>query len=127
MSNQALIKKMKDMPAHDVDRAQGATIQFLLGPDDKMPHFHLRRFTLEPEGHIPMHLHPDIEHEQLVLEGQMELTLGDQVKTVKAGDVVYIPSGLAHAYHNKGDKPVRFLCAVPVSEAYETIWLDNRE
>lgn len=42
-----------------------------------------------------IHDHP---HEQIVyvLEGEMDFTLGEDTKRVRAGDSVYVPSGLRH-------------------------------
>jgi quercetin dioxygenase-like cupin family protein len=48
------------------------------------------------EGAIgPLHNHP---HEQLtyVMSGEFEFTIGDEVKTVKAGDTLYKRSGIMH-------------------------------
>jgi len=116
----AVIRAMQSVPTVEVGRSEGATIQVLLGPDDDVPHFHTRRFTLEPGGWIPEHMHPDIEHEQVMLEGEMVLVLDGEERRARAGDVVYIPAGCWHAYRNEGRARVRFLCMVPVTETYDT-------
>jgi len=96
----------------------------LLGPDDGVPNFVTRRFTLEPGARIPSHRHDAIEHEQVMLEGEMVLGLDDEIVTVRAGDCVFIPAGTAHWYENRGDAPVRFLCIVPRTEDYQSEWLE---
>ena len=116
----AVIRAMQSVPAVEVGRSQGATIQVLLGPDDGVPNFHTRRFTLEPGGWIPEHMHPSIEHEQVMLEGEMVLVLDGVEKTAKPGDCMYIPAGCWHSYRNEGEVPVRFLCMVPVTASYDT-------
>ena len=116
----AVIRAMQSVPAVEVGRSEGATIQVLLGPDDGVPNFHTRRFTIEPGGWIPEHMHPSIEHEQVLLEGEMVLVLDGLERTVRSGDCVYIPAGCWHAYRNDGDVVVRFLCMVPVTATYET-------
>ena len=108
----------------EVEGCTGAVIQVLLGPNDGMPNFYTRRFTIQPGGRIPAHRHPHIEHQQVVLQGQMTLILDGEPHEVKTGDCVYIPARVGHAYENRGDVPVRFLCMVPVTEAYETEWLE---
>ena len=48
------------------------------------------------EGAVgPLHSHP---HEQLtfVLEGEFEFTIGDETRTVKAGDTLYKKPGILH-------------------------------
>ncbi len=44
---------------------------------------------------IPMHDHP---HEQggILLEGKLELTIGDESRVVKPGDMFLIPPGVPH-------------------------------
>jgi quercetin dioxygenase-like cupin family protein len=51
--------------------------------------------TIEPHREMPRHQHP---HEQLgiMLEGAMELTLGDETRIIRAGDAYTIPPNLPH-------------------------------
>ena len=122
---QSVIRPMEKIAAVEVERSRGASIQVLLGPDDGVPNFATRRFTLLPGGRIPCHSHDSIEHEQVVLEGEMTLALNDVVHIVRPGDCIFIPAGTAHWYENRGDTPVRFLCMVPLSDAYQTTWLEE--
>lgn len=121
---QPVVRSMAEAQEVAVDRARGATIQVLLGPDDGVPRFVTRRFTLAPGGRIPCHRHVNIEHEQVVLEGEMVLSLDGEEHTVRQGDCVYIPAGVAHWYENRTSAPVRFLCMVPRTDPYETDWLE---
>ncbi len=122
MKNDPVIRKMSDVEAGKVDGAEGASIQVLLGPGDKMPNFYTRLFTLEAGARIPKHRHRGIEHEQMILEGEMVLMLEDKEQTVRAGDVVYLPADQFHGYENRAGKQARFLCMVPAVE-YNTEWL----
>lgn len=119
-----VVRSMDDPEAATVEHARGASIQVLLGPEDGTPTFVTRRFTLEPGGRIPCHRHPAIEHEQVVLSGEMVLALDGREHVVRAGDCVFIPAGVAHWYENRGDAPVRFLCMVPRTDDYATEWLE---
>ena len=110
-----------------VERSRGTTIQILLGPEEGVPNFATRRFTIQPDGRIPCHRHEYIEHEQVVLEGSMVIGLDKREATVSAGDCVFIPAGVAHWYENRGEIPVRFLCVVPMTEDYQTEWLEPPE
>jgi quercetin dioxygenase-like cupin family protein len=96
----------------------------LIGPDDGAERFTKRRFVLEPGGRIPEHRHDDIEHEQYVVSGSMTLSLDGDTETAESGDAIFIPAGVAHWYENTGDDPCVFLCTVPVTEAYQTEWLE---
>lgn len=122
---QPVIRSMGKADALEVERSRGASIQVLLGPEDNVPNFATRRFTLEPGGRIPCHSHDAIEHEQVVLEGEMTLGLDDNIHVVKTGDCIFIPAGTAHWYENRGEIPVRFLCMVPITDDYQTTWLEE--
>jgi quercetin dioxygenase-like cupin family protein len=50
---------------------------------------------LAPHTEMPMHEHP---HEQLgvILEGEMELTIGDEARRIGPGEAYTIPGGVRH-------------------------------
>jgi quercetin dioxygenase-like cupin family protein len=105
-------------------RARGARMAVLIGPDDGASRFVMRRFFLAPGGRIPAHSHESIEHEQVVVRGEMVIGLNDETHTVRAGDAVFIPAGTAHWYENRGAQEVEFLCVVPVTTEYSTDWIE---
>jgi quercetin dioxygenase-like cupin family protein len=111
--------------AAPVLRARGARMAVLVGPHQGAPNFVTRRFELEPGGRIPMHSHPTIEHEQVVVRGAMVITLSGEDRTVRAGDAVFIPAGTPHAYANLGDEVVEFICVIPNTSGYATDWLEE--
>ena len=51
---------------------------------------------IAPGSALPTHSHP---HEQagLVLQGQFELTVGGESRTVKQGDAYVVPGGVEHS------------------------------
>ncbi len=72
---------------------------------------------LAPGAVLPDHHH---HHEQagLVLEGELELTLGDETRLLKAGSAYVIPGGTPHSAR-AGDAPCRVLDVFsPVREEY---------
>ncbi|RME06830.1 MAG: cupin domain-containing protein [Anaerolineae bacterium] len=73
---------------------------------------------LEPHVHLPRHSHP---HEQvgIVLEGEIEFTVGDEKKRLGPGDVYVIPGGVEHDARTF-DHPVRVMDVFsPVREEYK--------
>ncbi|HEX2842267.1 cupin domain-containing protein [Hyphomicrobium sp.] len=44
-----------------------------------------------------------------VLEGTLELSVGDETYALNAGDTFYFPSELSHGYRNTGDTMLRVL------------------
>ena len=62
----------------------------------------LIRYATDKVGEGPnLHVHPYDELFNL-LEGKAEFTVGDQVFTAEAGDVVFGPANIPHAYKNIG-------------------------
>jgi quercetin dioxygenase-like cupin family protein len=73
---------------------------------------------LAPGCLVPRHSHP---HEQagIVLEGEFEITIGDETRIVKEGEIFIIPGGVEHSV-KVGDKPARALDIFsPVREEYQ--------
>lgn len=116
-----LIRTIECVEAAPVPNTEGVRIQILLGEDDQMPNFQTRLFTLEPGAFIPEHCHDTIEHEQVMLAGEMLLKMDGKEQTVRAGDVVYIPAKVKHSYTNTGETEARFICMIPNGE-YATEW-----
>ncbi len=109
-----ILKHANEVPAQTVgEGAKGVVIRWLLGPDDAMPHFHMRRLEIEPGGQTPHHAH-DWEHEVYILEGIGVVRTDSGVAAFAVGDVVYMPAGERHAFVNTGGTTVRMLCLVPV-------------
>jgi quercetin dioxygenase-like cupin family protein len=129
MSHRAkpLIRAIEDCRATAVERARGATVRVLIGPQDGAPNFVTRLFEILPGGRIPCHRHDVIEHEQVVLGGAMVIGLEGAEQEVAAGDCLLIPAGVAHWYENRGQSPVRFLCTIPHTDDYQTEWLEPAE
>jgi quercetin dioxygenase-like cupin family protein len=102
------VKHAKDVPAQPVKAGDFTTIQVL----QEGPNFAMRRFVMEHGGGMPEHTNT-VEHEQYVLKGQANIGIGGDVFVVQAGDVVFIPEGVAHWYRNTGEGDFEFLCMIP--------------
>ncbi len=111
--------------APPVKRARGARMGVLIGPEQGAPNFVTRRFVLAPGARIPAHRHPTIEHEQVMVRGEMVLGMGGEVRTVRAGDAMFLPAGCAHWYENRTAAEVEFLCIIPNTPGYGTEWLEE--
>ncbi|MEI7904660.1 MAG: cupin domain-containing protein, partial [Candidatus Firestonebacteria bacterium] len=47
--------------------------------------------------------HPTEEEAYIILKGKALLSLGDEKKTVKQGQVVYVPAGVTHQFSSLTD------------------------
>lgn len=59
-------------------------------------------FIMEPGGHSGGVLQHEGEECGYVLEGQLELTVGEKSYILKRGDSFFFPSDIPHAYRNPG-------------------------
>jgi quercetin dioxygenase-like cupin family protein len=62
-----------------------------------------------PGGFVPPHRHQNEEEGYFVLEGQLELTVADDQRTLGPGDFGHVPPGTVHGYANRSANSVRFL------------------
>lgn len=116
-----------DVAPAKVEKARHTRMVTLVGPREGAPHFSVRRFVISSGGRIPAHSHDRIEHQQVVVAGEMVVTMDGEAFHVQAGDALFIPPGTVHAYENRGPVDVEFICVVPLTEKYETAWHEETE
>ena len=68
----------------------------------------------------PLHTHVNEDEYTLVLEGELGVQIGDEVMYATAGDLVFKPRGIPHAFWNRSAEPARVLelIAPPAFAAY---------
>lgn len=91
----------------------GVTIRTLWGE-----HIMLSFVHFEPFATVPLHSHP---HEQMgiLLEGEVEFTIGDETKVLRQGDCWWVPSNVAHSVRNLGKPSLALDIFYPVREEYK--------
>ncbi len=62
----------------------------------------LCRVQYEPGKQVPWHAHEDSEQVMFVLDGEVEMTIEDETKTLAVGDVVVVNRGLRHKLYSEG-------------------------
>jgi mannose-6-phosphate isomerase-like protein (cupin superfamily) len=79
-------------------------------------------FVDAPPGKVVgLHRHP-YEEIIVVRSGRAAFTVGDKQLEARAGEVVIVPAGVAHAFATAGDEPLRQL-DIHVSPSFSTEWL----
>jgi quercetin dioxygenase-like cupin family protein len=57
----------------------------------------------------PMHVHQHEDEYSYVLEGEVGVQVGDEVRYARVGELVSKPRGIWHAFWNRADEPARLL------------------
>ena len=114
-----VVKQADAVRRQAVSAGTSTETQVLLGPNDGVPNFAMRRFTMGAGGGMPRHTN-DVEHEQYVLRGRARVGIGAEVHEVGAGTALFIPAGAPHFYEVI-EAPFEFLCVVPNAEDRITI------
>ncbi len=85
-------------------------VRFMIDGERTAGAFSLVEHPLPPRAlGSPLHTHRNEDEFSYVLEGQIGLQLGDETLLAKAGDLVFKPRGIPHAFWNAGDEPARLL------------------
>jgi quercetin dioxygenase-like cupin family protein len=97
---------------YESPEVQRATVRWLIGPREKVPHFAIRYFEIEPGGWTSLDSH-EHDHGVMVLRGRGRVLLGDDEVEVSFGDIIYVLPYELHQFKNVGREPLGFLCVIP--------------
>ncbi len=91
---------------------KGVTIKPLAGE-----HVMLNYVEFEPHSEVPSHAHP---HEQLglMIEGELDLWIGDERRTLRPGDTYVIPGGVSHGARSGAGRALVLDVFYPLREDY---------
>ena len=88
----------------------GLGVRFMIGGDESGGGFALVEHPIAPRVlAAPLHTHELEDEYTYVLEGEIGVQVGDEVRVGHPGDLVFKPRGVPHAFWNAGDKPARAL------------------
>lgn len=82
-------------------------------PDAQQTFGHVR---ILPGMKNPQHYHPNSDEMLILLEGELEHSLGDQVYRLVPGMSIHIPQGVLHDARNVGETTARMIVAYPTSD-----------
>ena len=63
--------------------------------------------TSPPQGGPPPHIHHNEDEALYVVEGEVEVLLGDRTTRASAGSLAYVPKGTLHTFKNVGTSASR--------------------
>ena len=75
----------------------------------------LCRVQYEPGKQVPWHAHPETEQVMVIIDGEIEMTIEEETKTLGPGDVVVVNRGRKHkVYSENGVTFMEALAPVPL-------------
>jgi len=92
-----------------VTTAPSRTYNWLLTSEQSGGSIVIHVLTLEPGFAAEAHHHPAEEEFFFILDGQLEMTIGEKTAIVGPGGFAYAPPGCTHGFRPHGDKPCRAL------------------
>jgi len=66
----------------------------------------------EPGSGIPPHVHENEDEVFQVLRGQVEMSIGDKMTTLEAGDIIFCPRGVPHSWKVVGNSKARTMLSI---------------
>ena len=88
----------------------GLGVRFMTGGAETGETFALVEHPMEPRIlAAPMHTHQYEDEYTYVLEGEIGVQIGEEVRVARPGDLVFKPRHVPHAFWNAGDVPARAL------------------
>ncbi len=95
----------------------GDTYTFLATGAETDGAYFVMEGLVPPDGGPPPHIHHNQDESFYIVEGQMEILLGDQVYEAKAGDFVHVTKGTRHRFINRSQTPTKMvLTFVPAGD-----------
>ena len=84
-------------------------------------------WNLSPGQENDYHVHPRTEHLHIIVEGEVEYTLGEYPpRTMRVGEAVLVPAGIAHGIRNVSNAPASYLAVAGMTSGdYEKIRLER--
>ena len=73
-----------------------------------------------PGGRVPTHTHPT-EEAMVILEGELDAILGDEVIKVREGQTILAPPGVKHGFINNSGAPARVMAIFPTANMERTL------
>jgi mannose-6-phosphate isomerase-like protein (cupin superfamily) len=68
--------------------------------------------VVQPGKGVPLHYHLDCTEYYEVLDGELSMQLGKEIKTLKKGEYLLVPKKTNHRYFNDSNGPVKFKAVI---------------
>jgi mannose-6-phosphate isomerase-like protein (cupin superfamily) len=90
--------------------AAGTQITFKVRSDATSGRFSITEYVLPPNfAGPPPHVHRVFEHAWYVIDGTVQMQIGDRTFTGEASAFAFVPMGTSHTFANSSTTPARLL------------------
>src|SRR5260221_3511774 len=87
----------------------GVRVKILLSSKDSGGQFSLIEGLMPPGGDGGLHLHTNEDESMHLLEGELEVTIGDRKFLLSSGESYFAPRNVPHRIRNRSQTPARSL------------------
>jgi quercetin dioxygenase-like cupin family protein len=110
LNTQAIIARaISHSDGHTVKHPTGADMNIKVFASETGGTYSLMETVLPPGGIVPLHIHESEDENNYILEGRLQMSIGEQVYDAGPGDYVVAPRGITQRFENTGSTPCRFL------------------
>lgn len=95
---------------------QGGTVKKTVSAGGQLA---VNLFFIDSGGSVPLHRHADTEEVFYIIDGGATFTLGEEARTVTAGDIIHVPQEQWHGVRNDSGNPLTFLTTLKAGAHYE--------
>ncbi len=82
----------------------------------------LMEVHLGPKGGNPLHYHKRFSESFKIIEGQLNVRVGKEIKILNQNETATAPIGTVHRFYNTSGKFTKFTCELsPASEGFENV------
>ena len=111
MEQKAIPKLVTQDDGHKIN-VMGDNQNIKLSGADTAGQFTLIEQNNQPGMGIPAHVHEHEDEIFQVLSGQVEMTISGETRTLNAGDLVFCPKGIPHAWKVVGAQPAKAMLSI---------------
>lgn len=87
----------------------GVQMRIIIDADDTNKTLSVVEGNMPPTGDGGLHVHHEDDETMFILDGTLEVTIGDVTQVLAAGSAFFAPRGIPHRIRNIGGRPSRSL------------------
>jgi len=104
----------------------GDLIEVKLASEDTGGAYSMVEVTSPPQGEPPPHIQHNENEALYVVEGEVEVLVGDRTTRASAGSLAYVPKDTLHTFKNVGTSPSRVVAIISPG-GFEKFFLESGE